>query len=63
MAYRRDGVKFVLTAPDTESTEQAFSPWKQMMYASVPAQFVPRFFYKRKCNQPRYEDGSAKVMP
>ena len=63
MAYRRDGVKFVLTAPDAESTEQAFSPWKQMMHASAPAQFVPRLFYKRKFNQPRYEDGSEKVMP
>ena len=63
MAYHRDGVKFVLTAPDTESTEQAFSPWKQMMYASAPAQYVPRFFYKSKFDQPRYEDGSAKVMP
>lgn len=62
MPYHPDGVKFVLTAPDTESTEQAFSPWKQMMYASAPAQFVPRFFYKNKFEQPRYEDGSAKVM-
>ncbi len=63
MAYDPDGVRFVLTAPDTESTEQAFSPWKQMMYASAPAQFVPRYFYKSKFEQPRYEDGSAKVMP
>ncbi len=63
MGYHPDGVKFVLTAPDTESTEQAFSPWKQMMYASAPAQFVPRFFYKSKFDQPRYHDGSAKVMP
>lgn len=63
MAYDRDGVKFVLTAPDTESTEQAFSPWKQMMYASAPARFVPRFFYKSKFEQPRHDDGSAKVMP
>lgn len=62
MPYHSDGVKFVLTAPDTESTEQAFSPWKQMMYASAPAQFVPRFFYKNKFEQPRYEDGGAKVM-
>ena len=63
MAYDPDGVRFVLTAPDTESTEQAFSPWKQMMYASAPAQFVPRFVYKRRFDQPRYPDGSAKVMP
>ncbi len=63
MAYHRDGVKFVLTAPGTQSTEQAFSPWKQMMYASAPAHSVPRFFQKRKFDQPRYEDGSAKVMP
>ena len=62
MAFDPDGVKFVLTAPDTESTEQAFSPWKQMMYASAPAQFVPRFFYKNKFEQPRNADGSAKVM-
>ena len=62
MAYHPEGVKFVLTAPDTESTEQAFSPWKQLMYASAPAQFVPRFFYKSKFDQPRNEDGSAKVM-
>jgi len=26
MAYHPEGVKFVLTAPDTESTEQEFSP-------------------------------------
>lgn len=63
MAYHSDGVRFVLTAPDTESTEQAFSPWKQMIYASAPAQFVPRFLYKGKFEQPRYADGSAKVMP
>ncbi len=63
MANGSTGVKFVLTAPDTESTEQAFSPWKQMMYASAPAQFVPRWFYKGKFEQPRYADGSAKVMP
>ena len=62
MAYHPEGVKFVLTAPDTESTEQAFSPWKQMMYASAPAQFVPLFFYKGKFDQPRNADGSAKVM-
>ena len=62
MAYHPEGVKFVLTAPDTESTEQAFSPWKQMMYASAPAQFVPRFFYKSRFDQPRNEDCSAKVM-
>ena len=35
MPYDAQGVKFVLTAPDTESTEQAFSPWKQMVYASA----------------------------
>ena len=63
MAYDTRGVKFVLTAPDTESTEQEFSPWKQMMYASAPARFVPRFTYKRKFEQPRYADGSAQVMP
>ena len=62
MTYHPDGVRFVLTAPDTESTEQAFSPWKQMMYASAPAQLVPRFLYRNKFEQPRYEDGSAKVM-
>ncbi len=62
MAFHPDGVKFVLTAPDTESTEQAFSPWKQMMYASVPAQFLPRFFHKNKFEQPRNAEGSAKVM-
>ncbi len=63
MAYDPRGVKFVLTAPDTESTEQAFSPWKQMVYASVPARFAPRFTYKNKFDQPRYPDGTAQVMP
>ncbi len=63
MAYDPRGVKFVLTAPDTESTEQAFSPWKQMVYASAPARFVPRFLYKNKFEQPRYPDGTAMVMP
>ena len=63
MAHDPRGVKFVLTAPDTESTEQAFSPWKQMVYASVPARFAPRFTYKNKFDQLRYPDGTAKVMP
>jgi len=63
MAYDPKGVKFVLTAPDTESTEQDFSPWKQMVYASAPARFVPRFLYEKAFNHPRYPDGSAKVMP
>jgi radical SAM superfamily enzyme YgiQ (UPF0313 family) len=63
MGHDPRGVKFVLTAPDTESTEQAFSPWKQMVYASAPARFVPRAFYKHKFDQPRYPDGTAKVIP
>ena len=63
MSYNPKGVKFVLTAPDTESTEQAFSPWKQMVYASVPARFAPRWTYRDKFDQPRYPDGTAKVMP
>ena len=63
MAYDPRGVKFVLTAPDTESTEQAFSPWKQMVYASAPARFVPRALYKKKFEQPKYPDGTAKVIP
>ena len=40
MAYDPQGVKFVLTAPDTESTEEEFSPWKQMVYASLPARYA-----------------------
>ena len=63
MGYDPRGVKFVLTAPDTESTEQEFSPWKQMIYASAPARFVPRFLYKNKFEQPKYPDGTAMVMP
>ena len=63
MAYDPRGVKFVLTAPDTESTEQAFSPWKQMIYASAPARYVPRFMYKKKFEQPKYPDGTAMVIP
>ena len=47
MAYDPKGVRIVLTAPETESTEQGFSPWKQMVYASVPARFAPRFLYKK----------------
>ena len=63
MAYDAQGVRFVLTAPDTESTEQGFSPWKQMVYASVPAQFAPRFLYKKALAQQTYADGTAVVMP
>ncbi|HUQ94545.1 MAG TPA: radical SAM protein [Bryobacteraceae bacterium] len=63
MAYDPKGVRFVLTAPDTESTEQQFSPWKQMVYASVPAQFAPRFLYKKNLEQPLHPDGTAIVMP
>lgn len=63
MAYGPNGVKFVLTAPDTESTEQAFSPWKQMIYASAPARYVPRFLYKKNLAKEWNADGTAKVMP
>ena len=63
MAYDSQGVKFVLTAPDTESTEQAFSPWKQMIYASAPARYVPRFTYKKNLAKEWNPDGTAKVMP
>jgi radical SAM superfamily enzyme YgiQ (UPF0313 family) len=63
MPYDPRGVRFVLTAPDTESTEQGFSPWKQMVYASVPAKFAPRFLYKDSLQQQTYPDGTAKVMP
>ena len=63
MAYDPRGVKFVLTAPDTESTEQAFSPWKQMIYASAPARYVPRFMYEKNLAKEWNADGSAKVMP
>jgi radical SAM superfamily enzyme YgiQ (UPF0313 family) len=63
MAYDPQGVRFVLTAPDTESTEQGFSPWKQMVYASVPARFAPRRFYQKQLQQRTYPDGTAVVMP
>ena len=63
MDYDARGVRFVLTAPDTESTEQGFSPWKQMVYASVPAQFAPRFLYKRMLAQQTRPDGTAVIMP
>jgi radical SAM superfamily enzyme YgiQ (UPF0313 family) len=63
MQYDARGARFVLTAPDTESTEHDFSPWKQMIYASVPAQFVPRFLYKRKLRQEVNPDGTAVAMP
>jgi radical SAM superfamily enzyme YgiQ (UPF0313 family) len=63
MADQPGGVRFVLTAPDTESTEQGFSPWKQMVYASVPAQFAPRFLYRKMLQQQTYPDGTAVVMP
>ncbi len=53
MAYDERGVRFVLTAPDTESTEQGFSPWKQMMYASSPSQFAPRRAYRNVLAQER----------
>ena len=63
MTHNSQGVRFVLTAPDTESTEQGFSPWKQMVYASVPARFAPRFLYKKHLNQESHPNGTAKVMP
>src|SRR5437867_3740953 len=63
MPYDPKGVRFVLTAPETESTEQGFSPWKQMVYASVPARFAPRFLYKKHLNAESNPDGTAKVMP
>ncbi len=63
MVTNARGALFVLTAPDTESTEQQFSPWKQMVYASVPSQFAPRFAYKKSLAQPVNPDGSAIVMP
>ncbi len=63
MGYHPQGVRFVLTAPETESTEQGFSPWKQMVYASVPARFAPRFLYKKQLNTESYPDGTARVMP
>ena len=63
MTHDRRGVRFVLTAPDTESTEQAFSPWKQMVYASVPARFAPRLVYKRHLQQESNPDGTAAIMP
>jgi radical SAM superfamily enzyme YgiQ (UPF0313 family) len=63
MTHDRRGVRFVLTAPDTESTEQAFSPWKQMVYASVPARFAPRLVYKRHLQQETNPDGTAAIMP
>jgi len=63
MAYHPQGVRFVLTAPETESTEQGFSPWKQMVYASVPARYAPRFLYKKHLNSESNPDGTAKVMP
>ena len=63
MGYDPRGVRFVLTAPETESTEQGFSPWKQMVYASVPARFAPRFLYKKYLNSESYPDGTAKVAP
>jgi radical SAM superfamily enzyme YgiQ (UPF0313 family) len=63
MGYDPRGVRFVLTAPETESTEQGFSPWKQMVYASVPARFAPRFMYRKYLNSESYPDGTARVAP
>lgn len=34
-----------------------------MVYASVPAQFAPRFLYRKNLEQPLYPDGTAVVMP
>lgn len=63
MARNPRGALFVLTAPDTESTENAFSPWKQMVYASVPARFAPRFIYRKNFQQELNPDGTARIMP
>ena len=63
MVYDPRGARFVLTAPATESTEQQFSPWKQMVYASVPAQFAPRFAYKKNLEDAAHPDGTAVVIP
>ncbi len=57
------GSRFVLTVPETESTEQGFSPWKQMMYASVPARFAPRALYKKYLATEHNPDGTARVVP
>jgi radical SAM superfamily enzyme YgiQ (UPF0313 family) len=63
MPYHERGVRFVLTAPDTESTEHDFSPWKQMIYASAPAHFAPRILYRSKLRQEMYPDRTAVTMP
>jgi len=63
VAFDPRGTRFVITAPATESTEQQFSPWKQMVYASVPARFAPRICYRKNLEQPRNPDGTAVVMP
>lgn len=34
-----------------------------MVYASVPARFAPRCFYKKNLAQPAHPDGTAVVMP
>ena len=63
MNYSEKGVRFVLTAPETESTEQGSSPWKQMVYASVPARYARRWMYAKRLGQESYADGSAVTMP
>jgi radical SAM superfamily enzyme YgiQ (UPF0313 family) len=63
VAHKTQGARFVLTAPDTESTENAFSPWKQMVYASVPARFAPRFLYRKNFQQELNPDGTARIVP
>lgn len=34
-----------------------------MVYASVPAQFAPRFMYRKNLEQPRHPDGTGVVLP
>ena len=57
------GKKIVLTAPVTESTEKGFSPWRQMMYASIPAKYIKRRFYQDNLLTDDYADGTASAVP
>ena len=63
MSEPHRGKKIVLTAPTTESTEKGYSPWRQMMYASIPAKYIKRRYYQDNLLTDDYADGTASTVP
>src|SRR6185436_10104913 len=55
--------KVCLNGPGDGKHRAGVQPLEQMVYASVPAKFAPRFLYKKSLNSESYADGTARVMP